>query len=171
VPADPAALAFDALRRAQVEFVVVGMSGINAFAQDPRDAFLTRDVDCLLPPDIDNLRRALLTLRSAGFSFEANAEPFLDLEDETVLTNVLRLGATIQATHTDAMPLDLMLSIAGFSFAEIAVDAVAFEIGGVEVRVGRLQKLLQAKEIAGRPKDLEFLRLFAARFRGRSDRE
>ena len=167
MPADHAALAFDALRQARVEFVVVGMSGINAFAPDPRDAFVTRDIDCLLRPDVDNLRRALLALRAAGFSFEANAEPFIDVEDETVLANVLRQGATIQATHADAMPLDLMLSMAGFSFAEIASDAVAFQIGGIEVRVGRLQKLLQAKEIAGRPKDLEFLRLFAARFRGR----
>lgn len=167
MPADPAALAFDALRRARVEFVIVGMSGINAFASDPGDAFVTRDIDCLLRRDLDNLGRALVALRAAGFSFKANAEPFLDVEDETILANVVRQGATIQATHANAMPLDLMLSMAGFSYAEMASDAVAFEIGGIEIRVGRLQKLLHAKELAGRPKDLEFLRLFAARFRGR----
>ncbi len=60
---------------------------------------------------------------------------------------------------------------AALAFEALRRAQVAFEIGGVGVRVGRLQKLLQAKEIAGRPKDLEFLRLFAARFRGRSDRE
>ena len=167
MPADPAALAFEALRQARVDFVIVGMSGINAFAADPGDTFVTRDVDCLLRPDVSNLRRALDALRAVGFSFEADVEPFVDVEDDTVLSGVLRHGATIQAIHADAMPLDLMLSMAGYSFSEIALDAVAFQIGGVEVRVGRLQKLLRAKEAAGRPKDLEFLRLFAARFRGR----
>jgi hypothetical protein len=51
-----------------------------------------------------------------------------------------------------------------------ASDAVSFRVGDVEIRVGRLERLLRAKELAGRPKDIEFLRMFAARFSD-ADRE
>ncbi len=42
---------------------------------------------------------------------------------------------------------------------------VTFRIEDVDVRVGRLDKLLRAEELAGRPKDVEFLRLYPARLR------
>jgi hypothetical protein len=58
-----------------------------------------------------------------------------------------------------------MLSGQGLRFDDLAADAVSFRLGEVEVRVGRLEKLLRAKELAGRPKDAEFLRLYAARLR------
>jgi hypothetical protein len=32
----------------------------------------------------------------------------------------------------------------------------------VEIKVGRLSKLLRSKEVSGRPKDLEFLRIYRA---------
>ena len=59
-----------------------------------------------------------------------------------------------------------MLSIAGGSYPELTEDAVAFHLDGVEVRVGRLEKLLASKLASGRPKDLEFLRSFEARGNG-----
>jgi hypothetical protein len=58
-----------------------------------------------------------------------------------------------------------MLSGAGLCFDDLAQDAVGFRIADIEVRVGRLEKLLRAKERAGRPKDVEFLRMWAARLR------
>ena len=64
-----------------------------------------------------------------------------------------------------------MLSLAGFGFDELAVDAERFRIGDVEVSVGRLENLLRSKELAGREKDREFLRLFAARLRSESEGE
>ena len=62
-----------------------------------------------------------------------------------------------------------MLSLKGFRFDELAGDAERFRIGGVEIRVGRLEKLLRAKDLSDRPKDREFLRLFAARLRDDAD--
>jgi predicted nucleotidyltransferase len=58
-----------------------------------------------------------------------------------------------------------MLSGAGLRFDEVFANAVRFRVEGVEVRVGRLETLLRAKELAGRPKDVEFLRMWAARLR------
>jgi len=47
-----------ALARAGVEFVVVGVGGINFYARDGAHAFATLDLDLLLAPERDNLRRA-----------------------------------------------------------------------------------------------------------------
>ncbi len=58
-----------------------------------------------------------------------------------------------------------MTSALGLRFDDLAEDAVTFRIEDVEVRVGRLEKLLRAKERAGRPQDVEFLSLYAARLR------
>jgi hypothetical protein len=53
----------------------------------------------------------------------------------------------------------------------LATDAERFRIGDIEVAVGRLEKLLRSKELVGRAKDREFLRLFAARLREDAERE
>ena len=53
--------------------------------------------------------------------------------------------------------------------ALVAADAERFRVAGVEVAVGRLEKLLRSKEASGREKDREFLRLFAARLRDEAD--
>jgi hypothetical protein len=56
-----------------------------------------------------------------------------------------------------------MLSISGYSFADLAADAPTFLVGDARVRVGRLEKLLRSKELSDRPKDREFLRQFEGR--------
>lgn len=153
-----------ALARAGVPFVVVGVGGINFYAADPADAVVTEDLDLFLQRDVAGLRHALRVLAELDFVFEAGGEPFLEPDDEASLTQAVRAGACITARHESGTTLDLMLSGAGLSWPEIASDAASFRIGETEVRVGRLERLLRAKQLAGRPKDLEFLRMFAARF-------
>jgi hypothetical protein len=145
-----------------VEFVIVGVGGINFYARDPTRAFSTLDLDVLLAPEPGNLRQALQALSGYGFSFEAGGEPFLDLDDDETLTNIVRVGANLTARHADGAQLDLMLSIRGFSYSDLATDARAFAVGEVEIRVGQLEKLLRSKELTDRPKDREFLRQFEA---------
>ena len=53
------ARALAALGEAGVEFVVVGVGGINFYARTPADAFATLDVDALLAPAVENLELAL----------------------------------------------------------------------------------------------------------------
>ena len=163
--ASPPLNALIALSRARVPFFVVGVTGINFYALDASQVVRTEDVDVLLAPRIEALRTALAALSSAGFSFRAGGEPFVDLDDRAVLGNVLARGATITAEDDAGARIDLMLSGQGLRFDDLAADAVSFRLGEVEVRVGRLEKLLRAKELAGRPKDAEFLRLYAARLR------
>ena len=99
--------ALSALREAGVDFVVVGVGGINFYARTP--------------------------------------------------------GQVLTAIHRAEGQIDLMTSMAGFSYEELERDATTFRVAGALVRVGRLEKLLRSKERSGRPKDLEFLRAFEAR--------
>ena len=153
----------EALVRAGVDFVIVGVTGINFYARTPSEAVATLDVDLLIQPQVDNLRSAFQTLEQLGFRFEGGGEPFLDIDDPRSLERIIRAGARISAIHETAGELDLMLSIAGFQFDELRREAARFQIAGTEILVGSLEQLLRSKEIAGRPKDLEFLRAFAAR--------
>jgi len=167
----PPLSALIALARARVPFFVVGVTGINFYALDPSQVVRTEDVDVLLAPRIEVLRTALAALTGAGFSFRAGGERFIDLDDSAVLGNAIARGATITAEDEAGARIDLMLSGLGLRFEDLDADAVTFRIADVEVRVGRLEKLLRAKELAARPKDIEFLRLYAARLREQAGEE
>jgi hypothetical protein len=77
-----------------------------------------------------------------------------------VLTPERREAAAI---HEDGAQLNLMLSVRGFSYTDLAADAPTFTVAGSQVRVGPLEKLLRSKELSDRPKDREFLRHFESR--------
>ena len=81
------AQALAALAGAEVDSVIVGVGGINFYARDGAEAFATLDVDILLPPEPAQLRRALNALAARGFSFQAEGEPFLNGEDDAILTS------------------------------------------------------------------------------------
>lgn len=155
--------ALSALAGAGVEFVLVGVGGINFYARTPGQAFATLDLDALLPPSVENLGRALRVLADIGYAFEAGAEPFVDLDDATVLGQLVARGARLSAIHPEAGQLDLMTAISGYSYSDLAADATHFTVAGVDVPVGRLEKLLRSKQASGRPKDLAFLRALEAR--------
>lgn len=167
--ADPLLDAIVLLARAGIEFVVVGVQGINFYARDAADAVVTQDVDVFLPRRAEAVLAALGILHEAGFRFSSRGEPFLDHDDLGLLRNVVRAGANIVAEHENGATVDLMLAGGGLDYDDLLSDAVAFRIDGTEVRVGSLPKLLRSKELAGRPKDLEFLRMFAARLRPEID--
>ena len=156
-------LGLSALVRSAVEFVIVGVGGINFYARDPAQAFATLDLDLLLEPLAPNLSVALRALADHGYRFEAGGEPFLDLDDAGAVGALVQRGASVAASHEEGGQLDLMLSMRGFAYADLAEDASRFRLGGIEVRVGRLEKLLRSKELSARPKDIEFLRRFVAR--------
>lgn len=166
VAASPLLDALATLARAGVDFVVVGVGGINFYARDASETVVTADVDVFVRPRIEPLRSALAALHQTGFSFQAGGEPFLDFDDVEILANLIRSGANVTAENEAGARVDLMLSGEGLAYDDLAADAVRFRLGDVEVRVGRLEKLLRSKELAGRPKDIAFLHLFAARLRG-----
>ncbi len=155
--------ALTALCEAGVRCVVVGAGGINFYVPADEPPLATVDLDILLAPDLATVKRAFAVLSKRGFRFEVGGEPFVDLDDDLVLRRLIEMAGVVRG-HSGEAYLDLMLAMPGESFAELRNDAVEFEVGGAVVCVGKLERLLGAKERAGRPKDVEFLRAFAARF-------
>ena len=168
------ARALAALSESDVDFVIVGVGGINFYARTPSEAFSTLHLDALRAPSATNLARALSALAGLGYTFEAGGEPFVDVDDAVILTRVIENGASISAVHPAEGEIDLLTSISGFDFAALSTDTAEFEVAGSWVHVAQLDKLLRSKEASGRPKDLEFLRAFRASrsedwFSGRCD--
>lgn len=81
--------ALSALNEAGVDYVVVGVAGINFYGRTQADAFVTLDVEALLAPAAENLEGALSALTELGYAFEAGGEPFVDLNDALVLRRVV----------------------------------------------------------------------------------
>ncbi len=160
--ADPLELALLSLARRGIDAIVVGMTAINFFAKDPSDAYQTLDIDFLLRPDVKTLKAALASLRDAGFTFETGGEPFVDVDDDAALSQVVAYGTTLRCVFEGELTADLMLAMKGFSFEDLSTDAVTFNVRGVNIRVGALEKLIESKRQSGRPKDLAFLARYDA---------
>lgn len=72
--------ALSALSERGVEFVVVcGVGGINFYARTPAEAFPTLDLDAVVAPAVEDLRRVLGLLSELGYSFETGREGFTDI--------------------------------------------------------------------------------------------
>lgn len=134
------------LNSAEVEFVVIG--GLAATIHG--SAYLTYDLDVCYersPANVERLCRALSgahpTLRDApkGIPFQ--------FDSRTVLAG---LNFTLD---TDLGALDLLGEIAPLGeYSRVAEQSEVAELFGMRVRVLSLDALIQAKQAAGRQKDL-----------------
>jgi len=144
-----------------VRYVVIGMSGINYYANRPDQAFGTLDYDLFLDPTVRNVTKTVRCLQALGFTIGTVDGPL----DPTRLSTVVREQRTLVATTPDGLMVELLLAVSGYPFTELARDAVTFTVLGTPIKVGRLSKLLRSKKIAGRPKDRQFLRRYEALLR------
>jgi len=142
------------------------MAGINYYARNPAAAFSTLDYDVFLDPTLANVKKALRGFASLGFTIGTAAGTFAEGD----LRAVVRDRRTLVATTTDGLMVELLLQISGYPFAAMAEDAKTVVVRGVPVHVGKLQKLLRSKRLAGRPKDRQFLRRYASLLRASTPR-
>jgi hypothetical protein len=135
-----------ALSAAGVEFVVVG--GVAATIHG--SARLTSDLDIVYRRTPDNIRRLVdaLTpytpyLRGApeGLPFRWDAETVRRGLNFTLVTSV--------------GPLDLLGEIPGGDYERLLPGAVTVEAFGIRCQCLGLDRLIEVKRAAGRPKDLE----------------
>ena len=148
---DPYADLIAGLNKAHVDYVVVGMSGINYYASSARDIFGTQDLDLFLRPTLANVVKTFRVFQSLGKN-----RSFPAVEEKDV-REILRRKRTILAVNPDGITFKCWFSVSGFSFRQLAADASVFKAGDVLIRVGKLRKLLASKKEAGRPKDKLFL--------------
>jgi hypothetical protein len=153
---DPYLAVLKRFNRRGVRYVVVGMSGINYYAMSPAETFGTLDYDVLLEGSFANVKKAVEELQKLGLTLSVAGGIFkIDQLREIVLGM-----RPITATTPEGLMVELLLKVSGYPFSELARDSATFTVEGIPVRVGRLKKLLQSKRLAGRPKDLQFLKRY-----------
>ncbi len=144
---------FEALGRAQVDYVVVG--GVAVVLQGhPR---LTADLDLVVALEPANARRAMRTLGSLGYRPRApvRAEDFADPEIRKRW--IEEKGLAVFSLWSDRFPateIDVFVS-EPMPFDQLLARSTRAAIAGVDVAVAGLDDLISMKERVGRPKDVQ----------------
>jgi predicted nucleotidyltransferase len=143
--------AFDELLRrlatADVEFVVVGGLAVNAWGVVRG----TKDVDVVVAPDTENLKRVAKVAVAAGGHVQ-QGEALLGTPIS--IASALASGEQV-AIETDLGRLDVVQGLDGVpSYEEMRPRASEAEILGVTVAVCSVEDLRAMKRAAGRTRDL-----------------
>ena len=154
--ADPWATLFDRFNKSGLDYVVIGMSGINYYSRSAMETFGTQDYDLFLRPAVANAAMAFQIFAHLGYEMVADGKEV----SEKDIKRILREKRTVLAVNPEGVTFELLFSISGFAFDQMAADASIFKTGEVLIRVAKLTKLLASKEAAGRPKDKLFLKRY-----------
>ncbi len=125
----------------KVRYVVIGAAAfpVHGYAR------ATLDIDVFIEPVRDNAERARAALAAFGYDVT-------DVSVEDLLTKKVLIRQ--YAVETDIHPF-----VAGVSFAEVWQNRVADRLGETPADFAGLADLIKMKEAAGRPKDLEDLKV------------
>ena len=124
-----------------VRYVVIGATAfpVHGYAR------ATLDLDLFIEPTVENATRARAALVAFGYDMTDVAV------DEILVKKILIRQYMLE---TDLHPF-----VKGASFDEVWGRRVLDRIGGTPVAFAGLDDLIRMKEAAGRPKDLEDLRV------------
>jgi hypothetical protein len=136
--------------------VVIGVSGVNHYAQTAGLVFTTQDRDLFLPPDPANELKAWRACRDEGFALWCGDEPLGEPMDRVLAEQVVSRRALVRAERHGLL-VDLSLVMAGFAFEDVWPRRRVFMVEGVEIPVASLKDIVASKAAAGRPKDRLFL--------------
>jgi hypothetical protein len=133
----------------EVDFIVVGGVAANLFGS----ARLTYDLDIVYSRKENNLLKLVTAFQNTN-PYLRGAPPGLPFKlDFRTLRNGLNFTLT-----TDLGPIDLLSEIPGArSFEELINDSVEINEADLRFRCVTLPRLIELKNAAGRPKDLESL--------------
>ena len=151
-----------ALHDARVQHIIIGGFAVNAHGVIRP----SKDLDIVPDPEPANLERlaallAELDARHVGLGDMMPEEfPFDPTRPED-----LQAGANFRL-ETNLGDLDVMQWVAGIdtdpAYAALAGGAIEGELDGIPLRVCGLDHLIAMKRAAGRPRDLDDLRLLGA---------
>lgn len=138
---------FGVLVRSGVEFIVIG----GAAATIHGSARVTRDVDIVYRRTAENLRRMVDALSPFSPYLRGAPAGLPFLWDESTLRRGLNFTLT-----TSIGDLDLLGEVTGGgNFEALLAHSSPVQAFGIECLCLNLDKLIQVKRAAGRPKDLE----------------
>lgn len=131
----------------EVEFIIVGGAAATAHGS----ARLTLDLDVVYNRSSGNVESMVNALRSVQPYFRG-APPGLPFEWSV---ETIQKGLNFTLTTTLGA-LDLLGEIVGGgSYEQLLPDTIQIQVAGVECRCLGLQRLIEVKRAAGRPKDFE----------------
>ena len=125
----------------KVDFVVIGATAfpIHGYAR------ATLDIDLFVRPTPENVHRVLAALRSFGYDVE-------DLTEEDLLKKKVLIRQHL--VETDIHPF-----VTGITFEQVWANRVMGSYKNQKVYYACLEDLITMKKAAGRPKDLEDLKV------------
>ena len=136
--------------------MVIGVSGINHYAQTAGLVFTTQDRDLFLPADPKNELKAWQSCQDEGFELWCGDEPLGQPMDRVLAEQVVSRRALVRADGHGLL-IDLTLVMAGYAFDDVWLRRRLFKVEGVEVPVASLKDIVASKAAVGRPKDRLFL--------------
>ena len=124
-----------------VEFVIIGATAfpVHGYAR------ATLDIDLFIRPEPENASRTLKTLKEFGYDVT-------DLSEEDLLSKKVLIRQYL--VETDIHPF-----VQGVTFDQIWKDRVSGAYGNEKVYYASLDDLIAMKKAAGRPKDMEDLKV------------
>lgn len=133
---------FESLNSRGVEYLVIG--GVAAIAYGvPR---ITLDLDILIRPTMENAEKMLAAFEAAGLGTAA-------------LTNAGEVLAHEVTVFSDRIRVDVQTRTPGIDFTAAHSMRNAVCVEGVEIPLVRREDLIASKRAAGRPRDLEDVRI------------
>lgn len=127
----------------EVRYVVIGATAfpVHGYAR------ATLDIDIFIEATPENVERTLAALWDAGYDVT-------DVTTDDLLTKKLLIRQ--YSLETDIHPF-----VTGVTFDEVWRNRVADQIGQTPAYFASLDDLIRMKQAAGRPKDLEDLRVLS----------
>ena len=124
-----------------VEFVIIGATAfpVHGYAR------ASLDIDLFIRPEPENGRRTLKALKEFGYDVT-------DLSEEDLLSKKVLIRQNL--VETDIHPF-----VQGVTFDQIWKDRVSGAYGNEKVYYASLDDLIAMKKAAGRPKDMEDLKV------------
>ncbi len=151
---------FAALEVANVRYLVVGGVAVVLHGH-PR---FTADLDIVVALEPDNARAAIQALETLGYRPRAPVQAIAFADGPTRRSWVEQKGMLVFSMWSAQQPateVDLFVE-EPFDFGVAFARAVHADLGSTRALVASLEDLLDLKRAAGRPKDLEDVRVLEA---------
>lgn len=153
---DPYLRVIARLNQQKLNYLIIGVSGINYYARDARQVIMTADYDIFLQPELKNVLRAMKVMRSLGYEISVN-DRLLKNISSAFIQEIVKKRKTLFCENPQHNLVEFCLEVSGYTFEELKRNSRLFKAGRVKIPVGNLEDLLRMKRIAGRPKDKIFL--------------
>ena len=157
---DPYLKVLSIFNRKKVDYLIIGVSGINYYAKSTMNIIMTADYDIFIKPEKKNVARALKVMSSLGYAIQTEDRTINKIDDKTV-KNIVDKRKTIICENVYHNLIELCLDVSGFTFEELCKNVNTFKAGKDKIFVANLKDLLKMKEVADRPKDRLFLKKYS----------